>query len=74
MAFKNKGAFFKNDGLFQKKNNGHFFENDGHFFSIFREKERRNRKNGELKRNEKRKISFDISLITRKSLPLQHTL
>lgn len=37
------------------KNNGHFFKNKGHFFSIFREKERKKRKNGELKRNEKKK-------------------
>lgn len=56
------------------KNNGHFFKNDGHFFSIFREEERKKRKNGGLKRNKKRKILFDISLITRKSLPLQHTI
>lgn len=40
---------------FFKKNNGHFFKNDGHFFSIFREEERRKRKNGGLKRDEKKK-------------------
>ena len=47
MAFKNNGHFLKN--------NGYFFKNDGHFFSIFREEERRKRKNGGLKRDEKKK-------------------
>ena len=54
MAFKNNGHFFKNNGHFGE-NDGHFFKNKGHFFSIFREKERKKRKNGELKRNEKKK-------------------
>ena len=54
MAFKNNGHFFKNNGHFGE-NDGHFFKNKGHFFSIFREEERKKRKNGELKRNEKKK-------------------
>lgn len=37
------------------KNNGYSFKNNGLFFSIFRDKERKKRKNAELKRNEKKK-------------------
>ena len=37
------------------ENGACFFKNNGHFFSIFREEERKKRKNAELKRNEKKK-------------------